>query len=119
MSCLFQSLSVHTKTYNASQLRQMICDFLQTDPKLIGDSKFSSLINKNTSLVEYIKEMRKSTTWGSAFEIKAFCEIFTVIVLVKTRANEFIEFLPSETFIDYPKRIKIDWNGFHYEPILR
>lgn len=116
MSCLFQSLSYHTKMYNANQLRQLICDYLEKDPKLIGETKFSQLIG-NVSLRQYIRDMRKTTTWGSAFEIKAFCEIFTVIVLVRTINHKFIEFLPSKKVVDYPKRIKIDWNGYHYEPL--
>ena len=116
MSCLFNSLSYHTKIYTSFQLRQLICDFLEEDPILIGESKFSQLIG-NKSLRHYIQEMRNRNTWGSAFEIKAYCEIFTVIVLVKTIQNKFIEFLPSDNTITYPKKIKIEWNGYHYEPI--
>jgi hypothetical protein len=31
---------------------------------------------------EYLKEMSKTSTWGSAVEIKAFCELFDMNVLI-------------------------------------
>lgn len=118
MSCLFNSLSYHTKNYTSPQLRTMICDYLQTDPILIEDKNFSSLLGSKQKLNSYVKNMRSPHTWGGAYEIRAFCEIFQVIVYVRTSSHRRdIEFRPHELNIDHPKIVRIDWNGFHYEPL--
>ena len=122
MSCLFNSLAFHTTgSYNATELRKLICDYLEKDPILIEDTKFSKLLSSSTkhqSLQHYVSQMRKPSTWGSAFEVRAFCEIFHVIILVKTPQGRFIEFQPNRRNKNqHLKKIKIDWNGYHYEPI--
>ena len=116
MSCLFNSLSSYIENSNALELRHTICNFLEKDPTLIGNTKFSKLLG-NEKISTYISNMRKQSTWGSAYEIRAFCEIYKVIVLVKTRDNRFIEFIPSNLDADIPSRIKLDWNGYHYEAL--
>jgi hypothetical protein len=118
MSCLFDSLVQHTKSHHSKELRNIICDFLQKDPVLIGDDSFSKLLGGKAKMNDYIKNMRKVSTWGSAYEIRAFCEIFQVIVLVRTNDSRYIEFKPCGLKIKHPKKIRLDWNGVHYEPIL-
>jgi len=119
MSCLFDSLSKHSKSHTSLQIRNIICNYLQTDPILIGEDCFSKLLGGPEKLMPYIRTMRNTNTWGSAYEIRAFCEIFQVVILVKTPEKRWIEFRPSRLkHTTHPKKIKLDWNGCHYEPIL-
>lgn len=117
MSCLFDSLSKSTTNVSSYELRQICCNFLEKDPLLIGSDHFSNLIKPQT-IRNYILNMRKKNTWGSAFEIRAFCEIYNVIVFVKTPTNKNIEFRPKRLHrVHVPKQIYLDWNGVHYEPM--
>lgn len=66
--------------------------------------------------------MRNNATWGGAIEIKTFCEMYQVNVMVLNIRN-------NETDKDSPKEIKfiasspstrwigISWNGGHFEPV--
>lgn len=119
MSCLFRSLSFFITNVETEELRQIITDYIATDPIVIPpDGKLSSyLLLEQTSLDTYTQNMRKSGTWGGAIEIKAFCELFQIKVYVYViRENKYIEFVPSK-WDDPSKIIKISWTGNHYEPI--
>lgn len=124
MSCLFQSLSSFVSHQDYSKLRQDICDFLEKNPKILGDLDLKSIIDtENITLENYIRHMRNNATWGGAIEIRAFCEMYGVNVLVKNIRNNVIdkgspkdiEFLTSQ---DVNKWVIISWNGGHYEPVL-
>jgi len=124
MSCLFQSLSSFVSHQDFIKLRQDICDFLQTNPKLVGgeiDLKTIAELD-DTNIEKYVSHMRSNSTWGGAIEIRAFCEMYDVNVIVKNIRNAatneeetYIEFLCSN---NKDRWVVISWNGGHFEPIL-
>lgn len=119
MSCLFRSLSYFITNVETEELRHIITDYISKDPILIPpDTKLSTILSiDKIPLDKYNNEMKKSGTWGGAIEIKAFCELFRIKVLVLVlRENRYIEFLPSN-WNNENRIIKISWNGNHYEPI--
>ena len=116
MSCLFNSLSHFLKNVNSSQLRQIICKYLKTNPKILDDIPASEITTweNSTNLQDYIKKMSLTSTWGGAIEIKCFCELFKVDVKVKHK-NRIISFTPNDKSIS--KGIAtILYTGNHYEP---
>lgn len=121
MSCLFNSLSYFIVNVDPTSMRKMICDYLSTDPILFNNEnseehRFSYLIGRD-KFDTYINTMRSENTWGGAYEIKAFCNLFGAIVKVKVlQTNQWIEFIPSEAKNSLPI-LQISWNGNHYEPI--
>lgn len=120
MSCLFQSLGrlIHR---DPRLLRQQICDFLTSNPSLLPDGTRAAEIMKWESEKEaetYIREMRSTSVWGGAIEIKAFCECFryNVHVLdVTQRPAQTIRFYCDNSI---ERTITIRWSGNHYEPVL-
>ena len=124
MSCLFQSLSSFVSHQDFVKLRQDICDFLQTNPKLVGGEIDLKKITEldDTTIENYVGHMRSNSTWGGAIEIRAFCEMYDVNVVVKNIRNAaqneeetYIEFLCSN---NKNRWVVISWNGGHFEPIL-
>ena len=115
MSCLFTSLSYFISNLESTQLRNIICNYLQSNPTLIDYIKLNeiTLWENNVSLDDYVQNMRKESSWGGGIEIKAFCEIFKLKVIVVFNSKE-IEFLPSTPSIG---EMRISYNGVHYEPI--
>lgn len=100
----------------------MICDYLLTDPKLMGDEKrLSSILSwepGSPTLQQYVENMRRDHTWGGAIEIKAFCDMFQAVVNVHILpTREIIEFQPAQKRGEL-FRFRISWNGSHYEPLL-
>ena len=119
MSCLFMSLTYFLKK-DARDIRDIICNYLENNGKLIDDLDTEFILSLDISKVDYIREMRKETTWGGAIEIQATCNIWNVKILVyNIRENnniQVITFIPiNSTHIN---TIKISWNGSHYEAIL-
>jgi len=115
MSCLFNSLSHFIVDLDEHNLRNIICDYLQTNPVVFDNIDADKMINwrDDINLTQYISEMRNTNTWGSSLEIKSFCNIFNIIVIVH-HLNRQIEFIPNNT----PKfAIHIKYNGNHFEPI--
>ena len=123
MSCLFQSLSSYVSHQDYSKLRQDICNYLESNPKILDDINLDKLLEfDDISINDYIKNMRNNATWGGAIEIKTFCEMYQVNILVLNIRN-------NETDKDSPKEIKfiasspstrwiaISWNGGHFEPV--
>lgn len=118
MSCLFNSLSEYLNKKNnpisSNELRQQICDYLSTNPIMLNDNqtKFNDLL-KNTALVSYISNMRNPSTWGSGFEISAFCNLYhtQVVVRVLTTSRD-ITFVPLSCCTN--KIVRLAWNGSHY-----
>jgi uncharacterized protein with PIN domain len=126
MSCLFRSLSHFIENVNENELRDIIVDYLEKDPILIGnDTHLKDILKiQNSTITEYTQQMRKRHVWGGAIEIRAFCELFDIKVIVFViRENRNIEFLPSSFENNDSKKVekcvKISWTGAHYEPINR
>ena len=126
MSCLFRSLSHFIENVNENELRDIIVDYLEKDPILIGnDTNLKDILKiQNSTITEYTKQMRKRHVWGGAIEIRAFCELFDIKVIVFViRENRNIEFLPSNFENNksgkIEKCVKISCTGAHYEPMNR
>ena len=121
MSCLFRSLSHFIENVNENELRDIIVDYLEKDPILIGNATHlkSILQIQNSTISTYTQQMRRRHVWGGAIEIRAFCELFNMKVIVYViRENRNIEFI-SSCFDKKPvdKCIQISWTGSHYEPM--
>lgn len=119
MSCLFDSLSHCLKgDYN---LREMICDFIETNPVAIDTAtsseeaiKFSDVIQweNGRCLTHYVRRMRKSTTKGGAIEIRAFCLLFGInVIVINLQDNRKIEFKTAKA----KATIVLTYTGDHYE----
>ena len=75
----------------------------------------SNQINiENFKVYKYVQKMRCDNTYGGALEIKAFCRLFNLNVLIKSIPNnrniEFIENKKNEW-------IYVSWTGNHFTPI--
>jgi hypothetical protein len=117
MSCLFNSLSYFNKQISADQLRQIICDYLLSNPKILDtlDATIVTGWEMGCSLEQYVDIMRKSNTWGGGIEIRSYCNIFNIQVNIIMTDNKIIEFLPDN---NKPSRIiGLLYTGNHYEPI--
>jgi hypothetical protein len=112
MSCLFNSLS---KFVNISpqDLRQQICDFLRRNPSILDDIKVSDVIKWENGLdmQTYINKMEQPSTWGGCLEIKCFCEIYQMAVII-VHKNRKIECIPSSG--SYQSIINLNYTGSHY-----
>ena len=116
MSCLFDSLSSFTPGLTSQSLRDNICDFLEENPTINGltAQEIVQKSNRNNSLLEYVAQMRKPTTWGGAVEIKAFCDLRnTPVTVIAEKSGRRIEFIPEST--KHPV-VFITWNGNHFTP---
>ena len=137
MSCLFNTLSpfVHI---TSKELRDNICSYIKTNPKIFDDIPVEDSVMWNgedfKDLKSYIKHMKKSSSWGGAIEIKAFCNMYNKVVIVRDQCGGVrkkknkVEFLPNgyvknkidivkdgySLKLSYPQKIKIKWNGGHY-----
>lgn len=117
MSCLFNSLAYFVNT-DSHILRNVICDYIKTNPKIIDDIDTENIIlwENGQTLDEYISGMKNPSTWGGAIEIKCFCDIFNLFVLVHFREKN-IGFLPNGNNPQNPNNpIELIYNGGHYEP---
>jgi hypothetical protein len=119
MSCLFHSLSRFVEE-DSSSLRKKICDYLATNPMLFGDVTASSAMEWDGVRGDYVHHMRSTSTWGGAIEIKAFCNLYGMKVVVENirdRNGDTIEFVP-ESGAENSREIRITWSGGHYEPLV-
>lgn len=115
MSCLFNSLS-HFINESSSKIREKICDYLEFNLPIIENISTNTILEMEEK--NYVKNMRKSSTWGGGIEIQCACNIYnsTIIVInIRNNPHTSIEFIPLHKKIE--KIIKISWNGGHYEPI--
>ena len=112
MSCLFNSLS---KFVNISpqNLRKQICDFLKSNPIILDNIKVSEVINweNGMDIHNYINNMEQTSTWGGGIEIKCFCEIYQIGVIINHN-NRQIEFIPSSGRCE--NIIILNYTGNHY-----
>ena len=117
MSCLFDSLTKFVNNINPRNLRACICNFLESNPKLMDGLSAEEiiLIDSNMKLDKYIFLMRQYSTMGGAIEIRAFCFIFNKNVKVLSEPNnKIIEFIINEKF----PFAYLRWTGCHYDPLL-
>ncbi len=122
MSCLFNSLSKFVED-DSSTIRKKICDYLETNPFLMEETKAEDIINweSNINLNNYVLRMRNHSSWGGAIEIRCFCNLYNLnveVVNIRDRKKDTIFFYTKNTAKPLDKPIKISWNGGHYEPIL-
>ena len=136
MSCLFNSLSYFINIKNnrgdtessycigscdpgtgradGNIMRSIICDYLEKDPIIFDDMNVSKIIDPDQIHV-YVENMRNENTYGGALEIKSFCKIFNLNVLIKSIPNNRdIEFLENGEYC----YIGLYWTGDHFEPIV-
>ena len=124
MSCLFDSLSKflknkdNLKPVSSYELRQEICDYIEDNNNILMDDLPTTEITNaisNKDLGDYIKSMRQNNTWGSALEIKAFCNIYNARIKVfNLNDKKTIEFLPLNN--DFSYTIFLNYTGNHYIP---
>ena len=116
MSCLFDSLSFAVGI-NPLNLRLIICNYLENNPALVDDLKLSAILKatESLSLTEYTRKMSNESTWGSALELKSFCDIFSMSVQVHvTYTGQEFTIVCSNP--KPRKLVHIYYNGSHYEP---
>lgn len=121
MSCLFRSLAVFVDSIQEDDLRHIICNYLEKNPKLMDDLSLKDILHvEGMETADYVRSMRDRSTWGGAIEIKAFCEIYQVGVVVRVRhTQKNIIFKPSSLEnATCLRAVQIEWQGAHYEPIL-
>jgi hypothetical protein len=118
MSCLFDSLSHYLPAYTSVELRQIICNHLAGD-NYVAHARATEQVrwNFNTSLQEYVRKMRQTSTWGGAIEIQTFCELFMCSVRCSTPprssvATKDITFVPLHGI--WTHVCTINWDGGHY-----
>ena len=120
MSCLFNSLQYFIPSLTPLQIRHQICDYLfENNPVIDGldTREMLSMIHARGD-EHYIEEMRNSSTWGTAIEIQAACNIWrTAIIVINIRDNPStnITFTPVNSAAQ--STISVSWSGNHYEPI--
>ncbi len=120
MSCLFVSLQYFIPSLTPLQIRHQICDYLfENNPVIDGldTREMLSLIHARGD-ENYIEEMRNSSTWGTAIEIQAACNIWrTAIIVINIRDNPStkIKFLPVNSAAQ--STISVSWSGNHYESL--
>ena len=119
MSCLFRSLAYFVQyngnTVDENEMRSIICKYLGTNPDILDNIKASDITNweSGKTLHEYVINMENSSSWGGAVEIKAFCDIFNLKVIVNFFGKS-IEFLPRS---GAPMGvIELIYTGSHFEP---
>jgi hypothetical protein len=119
MSCLFNSLEYFLEL-SSKDIRSKICDYLDNNKKLFDGVDTKDLLELESD--NYVKKMRKNSTWGGAIEIKAACNIWNLEIIVYNirnddKNNSEIQFIPNNGIDVTTKKICLTWNGFHYEPV--
>lgn len=67
---------------------------------------------------QYMREMRESSTWGGAIEIKAFVNIFRVNVVVHIPHHQrTVEFVYDDVQKQSFPFVNILWTGNHFVPV--
>lgn len=121
MSCLFRSLSAFIKDMKEDDLRQLVCDYMERNPNLMEDMSLNDILNtEGIKTDDYVQTMRQQHTWGGALEIRSFCEMFNIGVLVRIQSTgRDVLFRPTSLATQRKIPIvRIEWQGAHFEPIL-
>ncbi len=116
MSCLFDSLAPAVSLHSGV-LRKAIAAYLKTDPKLLEDIKATDIISwtEGLDLQSYTNRMAQSNTWGGAIEIRAFCELFEMNVIVHVQYTGYQ--FSIETSKIPSRTVHIRYDGSHFEPM--
>lgn len=124
MSCLFRSLASYLPAPGADRLRADICEYLSQNPPLFDDgTSVNDAVqweSGDPGIEHYLSRMRQSSTWGGAIEIKAFCDMYRISVVVHDLRTS-----PSKTITFHPRQgppvrtVHLQWTGGHYEPHRR
>ena len=112
MSCLYIAIGNLLKI-NHREIRQKICDYLSAGNNLIDGLETKDILNIEDK--NYVKNMRRQSTWGGAIEIAAACNIWNCrinVINIRERPNKIIEFNPSVSVIE--KTLTLKWTGSHY-----
>jgi len=116
MSCLFNSLSYFIKE-DSYHIRQKICDYLQDNNNIIDGLDTKVILDMEN--LNYIQNMRNTSTWGGAIEIQSACNIWKFQIVVHNirdkNENNKIIFTPINT--NFENTIYLEWSGGHYEPV--
>jgi len=118
MSCLFNSLSRFVGCTH-QQLRNTIVQYLASNPKLMDSVSANEVVKwtENADLAGYLRGMQQTSTWGGAIEIKAFCDLYSMkIVVVVLQTGKQIEFVGKSM---KNGTAVVEWNGGHYTPKYR
>ena len=120
MSCLFVSLQYFIPSLTPLQIRHQICDYLSQNKPVIEGLDTREMLNMIHARGDenYIKEMRNSSTWGTAIEIQAACNIWRTAIIVKNirdNPSTNITFTPVNSAAQ--STISVSWSGNHYEPL--
>jgi len=103
------------------ELRQIICDYLENNPLMMDDMSLRDILHiDGMDTADYVRNMRYPSTWGGALEIKSFCEIYQVGVVVRIhQTGKDVVFKPSSMKdATHIRAVLIGWTGNHYEPIF-
>ena len=114
MSCLFNSLSYFIKE-DSNIIRNKICDYLEENKQIINGIETKLILQYE--IPDYVKKMRKNTTWGGAIEIQVACNIWKCKIIVNNYRDikhSRIDFNPISC--KHNKIYEIEWTGSHYEP---
>jgi hypothetical protein len=119
MSCLFNSLGKLTNQ-DPDALRNQICNYIARNPQLIEGVNSDDIVQweSGLNLDRYVFEMRKSSTWGGAIELKAFADLFGIsvhVVDVRDHPSRVIKIEPSQT-TTHSCHLVLNWSGNHYSP---
>jgi hypothetical protein len=115
MSCLFNSIG-KLLGQNSQVLRNEICDYLEANNKLIDGLDTKDILKLEGR--NYVRNMRRTSTWGGAIEIQCACNIWNCrinVVNIREQPQRTIEFVPITGTIE--KTLSISWTGGHYEPV--
>ena len=120
MSCLFNSLE-YFLNIASKDIRSKNCDFLENNNKIFDGIETKDLLELESD--NYVKKMRKNSTWCCAIEIKTVCNIWNLKIIVSNirrgdKLNSQIQFIPTNGINKLTKKINITWNCFHYEPVI-
>ena len=116
MSCLFNSLAPAVQLH-PEDLRRSIANFLKTDPALLDDIKAKDIIewSEGKSLEEYANRMGQPGVWGGGIEIRAFCELYNVDVVVHVLYTKRKFIVKGSKRAN--KETHISYTGNHFEPM--
>lgn len=116
MSCLFNSLARFVNKH-PEELRKEIADYLRSNPNLMDDVKARDIIawTENSTLEAYADRMSRPGVWGGAIEIKAFCEMYKMDIVVHVLYT-------GKTFkvtadCNPTEEGHISYTGNHFEPM--
>jgi hypothetical protein len=98
-------------------VRREIAEHLKTNPVLLDDIRANDIVawTEGGTLQDYANHMLRSDVWGGAIEIKTYCELYAVNVVVHVLYTGKVFTVESSKT---PRRIvHISYTGSHFEPL--